>query len=67
MPGLSVAELMAPAMPLSVSLLLLMVTLKLEPPSDSVRAPVPTAAPAPPVNALDSSCCADARVETVTL
>ena len=44
-----------------------MVTLKLEPPSETCKVPVPTLAVPVPVKAPDRSCCAEASCEMVTL
>src|SRR5689334_6635440 len=67
MPGLPLAELIAAARPFNVSLVLSMVTEKLELPSARLRVPVLIVAVPPPRNGPEISCCAEASCETVTL
>src|SRR6185437_5910440 len=66
-PGLPLAVLIAEAMPASVSLLLVILTLKLLLPRLTCNVPVPTVVVPVPVNLFDRSCCAEASCETVTL
>ncbi len=67
MPGLPAAELIAVAMPLSVSLLLLTVTLKLAPPRLNCRVPLPRVVVPVLARDFDRSCCAWASAVTDTL
>ena len=56
-PGLPAAVLMAAAIPATVSLLLVMATLKCVLPRVSCMVPVPTVAELPPTKAFETSCC----------